>query len=257
MSGRSTTTSRRAQAAVLLVVLAVLAACGGGTGAGRNIASPGPTPARAIRYLPVGDSITDGYNLPGGYRTLLWQLLVQQDGDRIDFVGSRSNGPADLGDKDEEGHGGWCIDGPCNGEGGGDVVMPRIAGWMEQHQPDIISLHLGTNDIKKGADGAETARRLDRLVGRIYATDPDVYVIVVQIIPARADTAKHDAYVAAVPGIAARYQAQGRRLAVVDMSRLLRIPDNYSDGTHPTRAGYDLMAHALHPAVSEAYRELS
>jgi lysophospholipase L1-like esterase len=251
LSGNARSTTRRLRhLGVLLVVLAVLTACGGGPGAPGSSATE---PARAIRYMPVGDSITDGYTIPGGYRTLLWQLLVQQEGDRIDFVGSRSSGPAVLGDKDNEGHGGWCIDGRCGGDVD-KVVAPRIQGWITQYRPDIVSVHLGTNDIKKGADGAETARRLDDLVGRIYAADPDVYVILCQIIPARADPEQHDVYAAAIPAIAARYQAQGRRLAVVDLSHTLTIPVDYTDGTHPTQGGYDLMARALYPAVSEAYR---
>ncbi len=253
MSGRRPTTSRRWRAGVALVVLAVLSACSPGPGAGASEAEP--TPSRAIRYLPLGDSITAGYPVRGGYRTLLWQLLVQQDHDRIDFVGSQSSGPPQLGDLDNEGHGGWCIAGPCE-PGKDDVVAPRIQAWMTQYRPDIVSVHLGTNDIKRGADGAETARRLDDLVGRMYATDPDVYVILVQIVPARADVPQHDAYDAAIPAIAARYQAQGRRLAVVDMSRLLTVPVNYTDGTHPTQFGYDMMARALYPAMSKAYRSV-
>ncbi|MGI3781605.1 MAG: SGNH/GDSL hydrolase family protein, partial [Janthinobacterium lividum] len=237
---------------VLLAVLAVVTACSPGPGAVAT--SPDPTPSRAIRYLPLGDSITAGYPERGGYRTLLWQLLVRQDGDKIDFVGSQSSGPPDLGDLDNEGHGGWCIDGPCNGPGTDDVVAPRIQGWITQYRPDIVSIHLGTNDIKKGATGPEVAHRLDDLVGKIYAVDPAVYVILIQIVPARADVEQHDAYDAAIPAIAARYQAQGRKVTVVDMSRLLSVPVNYVDGTHPTQLGYDQMARALYPAVSEAYR---
>ena len=251
MSGNDrSTTGRLRHLGVLLVVLAILAACGATPGTPGSVAS---APPRPVRYMPVGDSITDGYTIPGGYRTLLWQLLVQQEGDRIDFVGSKDSGPAVLGDQDNEGHGGWCIDGPCGGDVD-KVVAPRIQGWITQYKPDVVSVHLGTNDLKKGADGAETARRLDDLVGRIYAADPDVYLIVCQIIPARMDAEQHDVYAAAIPAIAARYQAQGRRLAVVDLSHALTVPYDYTDGTHPNQGGYDRMARALYPAVSEAYR---
>lgn len=242
--------------ALLLAVLLAGAGCGDGRSGGSDSAA-GPTPGRMIRYMPLGDSITDGYDVEGGYRTLLWQLLVQEDGDKIDFVGSRASGPPELGDKDNEGHGGWCIDGPCGDPTGTHVVAPRIEEWVRASRPDIVSIHLGTNDIKKGADGAETARRLDALVGRIYAVDPDVHVILCQIVAARMDVPQHDAYAAAVPGIADRYRAQGRSVAVVDLSRLLTVPVHYVDGTHPTKVGYELMARALHPAVSQAYREVA
>ena len=62
-----------------------------------------------VRIMPLGDSITDGVQTPGGYRIGLWQRFVA-NGYREDFVGSLSNGPAALGDHDHEGHSGWRID---------------------------------------------------------------------------------------------------------------------------------------------------
>jgi lysophospholipase L1-like esterase len=242
---------------VLLVVLAVLSACSSATSTGTAGTTPAPTPDRPIRYMPLGDSITEGYpGKAGGYRTVLWQHLVQQDGDLIDFVGSQSGGPPELGDRDHEGHGGWCIDGPCGGHRERDVA-PKIKGLIEQYRPDIISVHLGTNDLNKGAGGVETARRLDRLVGSIYAADPDVHLILVQIVATHDRPEQHTIYAGTFPGIADRYRAQGRSLTVVDMSRLLSMPTNFVDGIHPTQFGYDVMGRALYPAVAAAYRELA
>src|SRR3954453_11137248 len=62
-----------------------------------------------VRVMPLGDSITDGFTVPGGYRIGLWQKFVA-GGFPVDFVGSLSNGPAELGDHDHEGHSGWRID---------------------------------------------------------------------------------------------------------------------------------------------------
>jgi lysophospholipase L1-like esterase len=212
-------------------------------------------PHREVRYLPLGDSITQGYGVPGAYRTVLWQQLVQRDHDRIDFVGSQSGGPPSLGDQDHEGHSGWCIVGSCSG-GGKDVVLPKIDGWMRRYRPDIVSIHLGTNDILHGATGFTTADRLDRLVARVYAANPDAYVVLVQIIP-MAGRPEQVAYDALVPKVAAKYQAQGRAVAVVDMSTLLRVPTDYRDQLHPTQAGFDTMGRALYPAISTAYRSFT
>ncbi|MEU8385436.1 hypothetical protein AB0C32_40560, partial [Streptosporangium sp. NPDC048865] len=30
-----------------------------------------------VRVMPLGDSITDGFNVPGGYRVDLWQRMVR------------------------------------------------------------------------------------------------------------------------------------------------------------------------------------
>jgi hypothetical protein len=62
-----------------------------------------------VRVMPLGDSITEGTQVPGGYRIGLWQRLTA-GGYRVDLVGSQFNGPAALGDHDHEGHPGWRID---------------------------------------------------------------------------------------------------------------------------------------------------
>src|SRR5215813_8194488 len=74
----------------------------------------GGIPAKAesnggVRVMPLGDSITDGSTVPGGYRINLWQRMAA-GGYTVDFVGSEFNGPAALGDHDHEGHSGWRID---------------------------------------------------------------------------------------------------------------------------------------------------
>lgn len=56
-----------------------------------------------VRVMPLGDSITEGTQVPGGYRIGLWQRLSAA-GYRVDFVGTQFNGPATLGDHDHEGH---------------------------------------------------------------------------------------------------------------------------------------------------------
>jgi hypothetical protein len=243
---------------IVLVVLALVSACGSGPGTGTaDTAPPPPRPDRPVRYLPVGDSITEGYpGELGGYRTLLWQQLVQQDGDDIDFVGSQSSGPPELGDRDHEGHGGWCIAGSCGGHPE-RAVAPKMQGWIRQYRPDIVSVHLGTNDLNKGADGVETARRMDHLLGSIYAADPDVQVILVKIVAGEQKPEQHAIYAAALSTVASRYQTEGRRLTVVDMSRLLTMPTHFVDGIHPTQFGYDMMARALRPAVAAAYRQVA
>ena len=222
-----------------------------------SVPDPGASPARrgAVRYLPLGDSITEGFGVPGAYRTVLWQELVERDHDRIDFVGSQSGGPPSLGDQDHEGHSGWCIVGSCSG-GGKDVVLPQIDGWLRTSRPDIVSIHLGTNDILHGATGFTTADRLDRLVARVYAANPDAYVVLVQIIP-MAGRPEQVAYDALVPKVAAKYRAQGRAVSVVDMSTLLTVPTDYRDALHPTQAGFDTMGMALYPAISTAYRSFT
>src|SRR3954467_9425876 len=89
-----------------------------------------------VRVMPLGDSITEGTQVPGGYRIGLWQRLAA-GGYRIDFVGSQANGPAALGDHDHEGHPGWRI----------DQIDANITGWLATTTARTVLLHIGTNDV--------------------------------------------------------------------------------------------------------------
>src|SRR6187551_3033003 len=89
-----------------------------------------------VRVMPLGDSITEGTQVPGGYRIGLWQRMAAA-GYRVDFVGSQANGPAALGDHDHEGHPGWRI----------DQIDANITGWLAATGPRTVLLHIGTNDV--------------------------------------------------------------------------------------------------------------
>src|SRR5262245_16433324 len=89
-----------------------------------------------VRVMPLGDSITDGTQVPGGYRIGLWQRLTT-GGYRVDFVGTQFNGPSPLGDHDHEGHPGWRI----------DQIDANIVGWLNSFTPHTVLLHIGTNDV--------------------------------------------------------------------------------------------------------------
>ena len=79
-------------------------------GAGSLTVTDGTPPpnAGAPKVMPLGDSLTDGYYTPGGYRPDLAELLGQ-DGLLVDYVGSLANGPAGFRDQEHEGHSGWRI----------------------------------------------------------------------------------------------------------------------------------------------------
>ncbi|MEQ0564504.1 ricin-type beta-trefoil lectin domain protein [Amycolatopsis sp. NEAU-NG30] len=196
------------------------------------------TPAAAAdsnggtRVMPLGDSITDGTQVPGGYRIGLWQRATA-GGYRIDFVGSQSNGPASLGDHDHEGHPGWRI----------DQIDANIVSWLRATTPHTVLLHIGTNDILQNYDVARAPDRLSGLVDKITATAPDAEVFVATIIPIT-DSGRESAartFNAAVPGIVQRNQNAGKHVHLVDMHAALTTAD-LIDGVHPTAGGYDKMA---------------
>ena len=64
-----------------------------------------------IRIMPLGDSITAGYNVAGGYRAPLYAGLTSL-GYAVDFVGTQAdNGAGSLPDANHEGHSGLTIGG--------------------------------------------------------------------------------------------------------------------------------------------------
>jgi lysophospholipase L1-like esterase len=219
----------RLASALLAMVLAVMAA-----GA---VTVMRASPARAesnggVRVMPLGDSITDGEQIPGGYRIGLWQRLVASN-DAVDFVGSQSNGPASLGDHDHEGHPGWRI----------DQIDANIVGWLQATQPHTVLLHIGTNDVLQNFQLATAPQRLSTLIDHITSTVPNAEVFVATIIPL-ANAAQEQAvqaFNAAIPGIVQSKVAAGKHVHLVDMHSALTAAD-LLDGIHPTAAGYDKMA---------------
>ncbi|WP_328425493.1 RICIN domain-containing protein [Micromonospora sp. NBC_00389] len=189
-----------------------------------------------VRVMPLGDSITDGYNVPGGYRINLWQRLAT-GGYTVDFVGSGFNGPASLGDHDHEGHSGWRI----------DQLDANIVAWLQATTPRTVLLHIGTNDVNQNYDLANAPARLSALIDKIRATAPEVELFVATITPETDSTreARVQAYNAAIPGIVAQ---KGSWVHLVDMHAALGTAD-LADGVHPNAGGYDKMAARWYEAL--------
>src|SRR6187402_3283220 len=120
-----------------------------------------------VRVMPLGDSITEGTQVPGGYRIGLWQRVVA-GGYRVDFVGSQFNGPAALGDHDHEGHPGWRI----------DQIDANIGGWLRNTTPRTVLLHIGTNDILQNYNVAGAPGRLSTLLDHLKTAAPSADVFV-------------------------------------------------------------------------------
>lgn len=188
--------------------------------------------------MPLGDSITYGTTdlSYGGYRHLLGALLTG-DGYHFKFVGSVQSGTGVVPDPDNEGHYGCNI----------TQIMAGIdtKGWLETYQPDLILLHIGTNDLHE-PDPASAPGRLSALLDDILKRLPRTRVIVAQIIPVSTGMDPlHQAYDAAIPGIVA---AKGARVSLVDMQNILTSAD-YVNRLHPNGMGYDKMARAWEPAI--------
>ncbi len=251
-------------------VLAVFALLAGALAVGSVQAPPvSAAPARAaaaapLKVMPLGDSITAGYDATtqgadGGYRTDLWQLF-QADGRPVDLVGGESSGPSRLGDRDHEGHGGWRVDQIADGAAstcGKAMTGAYVTSRITATRPDAVLLHIGTNDINAGCGlgtGAATlADRLSKLVDHIVQAAPaaDVYVAKIVPITDAALNASVNAYNARIPGIVQAKAAAGKKVHLVDMNTAVPASD-IPDKLHPTTGGYSKMAARWYAALTSS-----
>jgi lysophospholipase L1-like esterase len=208
--------------------------------------------------MPFGDSFTDGYGVPGGYRIELFRL-AHQAGKNIRFVGSQSNGPAQVDGvtfpPNHEGHSGWTID----SVGGRTGISTLVSSVMPTYTPHVITLMIGTNDANDNYDMANAPKRLGNLIDGIYAQLPTVLLVVAQIIPTQDDTinARIQTYNAGIPAVVQTRADAGKHIRLVDMYSVIASNANYKtallqDTWHPNSNGYALLGAAWYSALSDA-----
>jgi lysophospholipase L1-like esterase len=234
---------------------------GGGDASARSDASttsyqPCPTDGGACAILPLGDSITFGLcnggstGCPGGYRVQLFNDAVT-DHKKITFVGdpTLANGPATVAGvafpPNNVGHSGWTITQI-------DGLLPGALKWSMQPNPNIVLLHIGTNDF----DGigtmppASAPMRLGTLIDDVFAGAPNVLLVVAQIVPYPANDTAITTYNAAIPALVQQRAAQGKHIVMVDMHTGFQVSTMIStDNIHPNLKGYVFMGDTWYAAI--------
>lgn len=206
------------------------------------IVTPDASSSTLLKIMPLGDSITDGYFVPGGYRIDLWQHLHQR-GYTIDFVGSLRNGFDRLSDPDHEGHSGWEI----------EQIHRRIRGWLNRAQPDLILLLIGTNDMARGNDVNNAPDRLNALIEEIFLQLPNVQLFVASLPPIGEPVLNQRVlnYNRAISELVRHKQTEEKSIFFVDLYYILSL-DDLPDGVHPNREGFRKIAKAWDEALWEA-----
>jgi lysophospholipase L1-like esterase len=229
-------------------------AAGGTAGAG---GAPGfqPCPASGpCKIMPFGDSITQGYDVAGGYRAPLFQLALAADRD-ITFVGSANDYSVPMVDgmtfpRNHEGHGGYTIE-------GNNGIAQFVGTSIPNYGPHIITLMIGTNDINGNNNLPDAPNRLGKLLDSIFMRDPNILVVLAQIVPTRSDGTNNavKTYNAAMPDLVSTRVGKGQHIVLVDMYTAFTSDANYKqsllgDNLHPNQAGYDAMADVWFEALS-------
>eukprot|EP00559_Dactyliosolen_fragilissimus_P005244 CAMPEP_0184859726 /NCGR_PEP_ID=MMETSP0580-20130426/4715_1 /TAXON_ID=1118495 /ORGANISM="Dactyliosolen fragilissimus" /LENGTH=332 /DNA_ID=CAMNT_0027356525 /DNA_START=93 /DNA_END=1092 /DNA_ORIENTATION=+ len=188
--------------------------------------------------LPLGDSITQGSGVPGGYRKSLYQNL-SASGYNVTFVGTKNTNcftTCSLNMMMHEGHGGKNI----------SFINENIKDWMKgyENEPDIILLHIGTNDFGyKGSKYEKAINRWGALIGKLTKLAPYAHVIASNLLERRLEQYNdriETLFNPFVEGVIEKHAKYGHKVSFLDMNSLVPL-EHIPDGLHPGEEGYKLM----------------
>jgi lysophospholipase L1-like esterase len=253
------------------------------------------------RIYPLGDSITYGLfnavDSPGGYRSPL-DTMLRGDGVAHRFVGSTTanSSPSLTLHKQahHDGHPGYRVDqdaaaldgfaNPYDDTGG--YWLTGISGRAPIY-PDLVVIHLGTNDIGERYDPGYTyptptgivdfanprqratfmqhlTDRLHALVDKIQQLRPNARIVLSDLIPIGTTTPDlmTGDFVPKVQGVVAAERATGKNVVFADVwgaftsarrgHTTIRPGLLSNDTVHPTPAGYRVMARVYANAIARA-----
>jgi lysophospholipase L1-like esterase len=201
---------------------------------------------QAVKIMPLGDSLTSGYRQYASYRYDLWFDLIDA-GFEVDFVGSLtttySGDPnPDLYpnylttfDRDHEGHSGAITN---------DLAF-LARSVSARHQPDIVLLWVGVNDIwADGAGGVTQATfRMRDIIEGLRAGVPGVTILLALNPPYGRENAEFvEPLNEAVAGVAAELDSPQSAIILVDLYTGYNFESMTWDNVHQNRAGEEWVA---------------
>jgi lysophospholipase L1-like esterase len=225
--------------------------------------APCPSDGSACRIMPLGDSITFGIGSSGGgYRVELFrQALAAQR--NITFVGvvapggqNGPNGPNMVNGqpfpRNHEGFSGFTISG-----GGAGSLAAQVDNAIAQTNPNIILLHIGTNDVNGNINLGQAPQRLGALLDQIINDAPNALLVVAQIIPTenQQTNARVQAYNAAIPALVQARADAGKHIELLDLFTPFSSNPNFTslmnDNLHPNDSGYVVMGQNWFQAIED------
>ena len=191
----------------------------------RPQASAAATP---VRIMPLGDSITGS---PGCWRALLWNRLQTSGFPDIDFVGTLpAQGCGIAHDGDNEGHGGILATNMA--------AQNQLPPWLAATRPDVVLIHLGTNDVWNNRSPQQILDAFTTLVNQMRASNPAMRILVAKIIPMNPSNCAECGqrvvtFNNAIPAWAAARSTSQSPIVVVDQWTGFSTSADTTDGVHP------------------------
>lgn len=204
--------------------------------------------ATPVKVMTLGDSITAA---PGCWRAIMWDRLQDNGYTNVDMVGTQSgDGCGFPYDSNHEGHSGFTATGIAN--------QNQLPPWLSATTPDIVLMHLGTNDVWNGTiTTAAILTAYSKLVDQMRASNPNMKILVAQIIPMNptgCGTCGQRVVELnnAIPGWASGKTTTASPIRVVDLWTGFSTATDTFDGVHPVTSGFQKMSDDWYPALTAA-----
>jgi len=194
--------------------------------------------AQQIRVMPLGNSITHGKHgsdPTGGFRDDLADLLLDE-GINFDLVGTLHDGTNYY--PYHEGHPGKTA----------EYLANNITNWLSTTNPDIVLLHIGTNDINSYFSNTDIRNDIEKILENIWSYNSNIPILLCSLIP-RNDSlnSTNTDLCRLVHQLAVEKLAAGKPIRYVGQNEVWvtnpnwRFDDLY-DAFHPNNNGYHVMA---------------
>lgn len=213
-----------------------------------NGVTPTPDQSRP-RIMVVGDSISHGNNGDFTWRYRLHEHL-RSYGVPFDFVGSRV-GPY----TGQYAVGGW--DDHHNSLWGRAVIEEKstIEDLVRTYRPDVLLVHLGTNDLSWWARSPpDAAGDMVQLIQNARVAKPDVDFVIAKIGATQAisgaTVASYNNYLG---NVATNASYEGSYIRIADAAAGWSYPIDTYDGTHPNARGEYVIAKAFADTLAVSY----
>jgi hypothetical protein len=156
-------------------------AAGGSAGAGGEGTGPFPVGVTKPRIMIVGDSISAG---PGCYKKYLLKNLTDSGYSKLEFVGEYTDdcgggvrhSAVSCSNAEQYTHDTFMMPNCQQGKS-----FSGMAPLVTKHDPDLIMLQLGVNDVWGGTPTATTLGRYKTLIEQARAKNPQIVTVVAQI----------------------------------------------------------------------------
>lgn len=216
--------------------------------------------AHPLKVLCSGDSITDDSSMRGAWRSYLEKLLVTNGYVFTNLGRWSTTGVSGFTQVHHEGMDSAVIGAP--GVGGtphgytaaNNYTLKSLAdAFTNAFFPDLVLVDMGVNDMGRGRNPYTVATNdLSALLDLIFTKVPNAHIIVSKPTSISASTilsygtyrTNMLAYCDAVQAVAAARRANGQNVYVADLFSTVRT-NLISDGTHPTAAGFSLLAQEM------------